>query len=465
VNSQQPRPSGPNEALRTAIKEAGCTYDTLARTVVRVAAENGEHARTNRSAVAHWLRGVRPSDRTAGYLAEALSRLTGRPVTVAELGYEADVGNGGVMTPFTPDAVGALTDLGAADLKRRLDRRSVLFSAAMLPLSLAWLNDADARGRRAREHGGTVGQAEIQTVQTLTEAYYAADENLGGGHGRTAVIQYLVTDVATFCTSRFRNDTDRRDMFSAAAELAYLAGWQCHDLGQEGLAQHYYAKSLQLATEADPHGQAAWTLRIMAHQALDLRTPAHSVALATRAVELAAGRVDPATEALFAITAARAHAADRNTRAATAAVHAAEDSIARDESNEADMPHWATLTGPARATVASHVAKTFTALGDHARAEQRYLAAAKARNPERFRRIHALNLAQAAEAQAGQGHADHACETWGTALGYMAGVDSDRIKQAVTGMRRTLVTFRRRGVPQAAGLDQQGAALLAQMTS
>ncbi len=181
VTSQQP----PNEALRAAISEAGCTYDTLARTVVRVAAENGEHARTNRSAVAHWLRGVRPSDRTAGYLIEALSRLTGRPVTTAELGYEPDVGEGGVMTPFTPDAIGALSDLGAADLGRRLDRRSVLFSAAMLPLSLAWLNDADSRGHRAREHGGTVGKAEVQTVRTLTEAYYAADENLGSTSSRT----------------------------------------------------------------------------------------------------------------------------------------------------------------------------------------------------------------------------------------------------------------------------------------
>jgi tetratricopeptide (TPR) repeat protein len=174
------------------------------------------------------------------------------------------------------------------------------------------------------------------------------------------------------------------------------------------------------------------------------------------------GCTSPATEALFAITAARAHAASGDYRAAIHAVHSAEDCLTR--AGEDQMPHWAAITGPAGATVASHTAKTFTALGDHRRAEAHYLAAASARDPGAYRRIHALNLAQAAEAQAHQGHADHACATWATAISYMPGVHSDRHRQALTAMRAQLRPYRRRRVPGAAELDQRAAEMLARRT-
>lgn len=452
----------PNEAFRCVVQEAGCSYEPLARLVVRIAAENGDRALTSRSSIAHWISGITPSGRMPDYLAEALSRRIGRPITVSELGFGESARDDEAVAPFGPDPIGSLSDLGKADLDRSLDRRSVLFSAALLPLSVAWLTEADERAKRVREHGGIIGMAEIEGVRTVTEAFNRADETLGGGHGRAAVVQYLVTDVAGYCAGSFRRDDDRRAMFGAAAELAYLAGWKCHDVGAEGLAQQYYAKSLQLATESDPHGHAAWTLRILAHQSLDLNRPQPCIALATRAWDRARGWVDPATEAMFAISAARAYAANRYDKAAVQAVLAAEDLLARGDDSQ--MPHWAALTGPASATVASHIAKTFTALGDHGRAESRYLAAAAARNPAQFRRIHALNLAQAADAQASQGHADQACIGWATALACMHGVSSDRHRQAIVAMRNHLTTFKRRKVPGAAELDQHGVDLLAKMT-
>jgi hypothetical protein len=88
------------------------------------------------------------------------------------------------------------------------------------------------------------------------------------------------------------------------------------------------------------------------------------------------------------------------------------------------------------------------------------MVAAVGRDPDSYRRIHALNLAQAAEAQAAQGHADRACSTWGTAVTYMEGVTSDRHRQALANMRSHLRTFKRRGVPGAADLDRRGRELL-----
>jgi hypothetical protein len=178
--------------------EAGCSHDALARAVVRVAAENGERALTNRSSIGHWLSGTKPAGRMPGYLTEALSRLTGRPIAPAGVG----------------------------------------------------------------------------------------------------LAENLVSDVAGYCASRFRREQDRREMFGAAAELAYPAGWKCHDIGDEGLALAYYGRALQLATESDPVAHAAWTLRILAHQSLDLGQPRHRQALATKAWDLVCGRIEPAGEAL-----------------------------------------------------------------------------------------------------------------------------------------------------------------------
>jgi tetratricopeptide (TPR) repeat protein len=386
------------------------------------------------------------------YLAEALSRRIGRPVTLADIGLGGEDGH---APPFGSDPIGAVIDVGKADL----DRRTMVYSAALLPLSLSYLAEASERGTRVRERGGTVGRAEVDAVRAITEAFHRADEALGGGHGRAAVVQYLITDAAAYCAGRFDRERDRRAMFGAAAELAYLAGWKCHDMGAEGAAQQYYARSLQLAAESDPRGHAAWVLRILAHQALDLGRPHRCAALAERAWDLARGRVDPAAEALFAITAARAHAVGCDHRAAIRAVLYAEDAVTRGDDEQ--MPRWAVATGPAAATVASHTAKTFTALGDHRRAEAHYTAAAAGRDPATYRRVHALNLAQAAEAQAAQGHADAACATWGTAMTHMEGVTSDRHRQALATMRAHLRTFKRRGVPGAADLDQRSELLIA----
>jgi tetratricopeptide (TPR) repeat protein len=434
------------------VQAAGCSYEMLARLVVRVAAENGERALTNRSSIAHWIAGTAPSGRMPGYLAEALSRRLRRRVTVADIGLAAEDGQ---VTPFDPDPIGSVIDLGKADL----DRRDVLFSIAVLPLSLTYLAEAAERGKWARTHGGLVGPAEVDAVRTITEAFNRADETLGGGHGRTAVVHYLITDVAAYCAGHFQRDRDRRAMFGSAAELAYLAGWKCHDIGAEGYAQQYYTRALQLANEADPREHAAWVLRIMAHQALDLHRPQRCAALATQAWDMVRGRTDPATEALFGITAARADAARGDHRAAIQAVHRAEDCL--DRGHDDQMPHWAAITGPAAATVASHTAKTFTALGDHRRAEAQYLAAAAARPAATYRRIHALNLAQAAEAQAAQGRADDACATWARAINYMAGVNSGRHRQALTTMRTQLRPYIRRRIRGAAELNQQAAEMLA----
>lgn len=446
-----------NDALAHLIKEAGYTYDSLARAVVRVAAENGDHGlRTNRSGVAHWIRGVPPAGSTPAYLAEALSRRLGRPVSTADIGL-GDAGE--IPDPFDPEPL-SLANLGRLELTKPVVRRSVLFSAALLPLASGWLSEAEARGRRAQGSGTVmVGDAEVATVRQITRAFNLADETLGGGHGRDAVVQYLVTDVAAYLRGTFRDEKTRSDMFGAAAELAYLAGWKCHDMSMEGIAQRYYSHALQLAYETADPAHAGWVLRILAHQALDLSHAPGAVELAEKAWQVARGRVSPATESLYAITAARAHAVAGTKKAATRAIHQAEGGIT--DARLSDVPSWAALAGNVAATVTSNAGKTFTALGDHAAAEARFTGSAGLRATEGFRRAGALNLAQVADAQAAQGHAEEACQSWSSAFESMSGVSSARHRAAVGRAQGYLRQYAHRRIPGAAAVDAQCRDLLA----
>jgi hypothetical protein len=78
------------------------------------------------------------------YLAEALSRRVGRPVTLADIGLGVEDGH---APPFGSDPIGSIIDLGKADL----DRRNMLYSVGLLPLSMAYLAEASERGTRIRE--------------------------------------------------------------------------------------------------------------------------------------------------------------------------------------------------------------------------------------------------------------------------------------------------------------------------
>lgn len=293
-------PREPNSRLRETIEAVGCTFEALAKDVRRVAAENGEMLQTNKSAISHWVSGARqPTGRTGQYLAEALSRRSHRTITQVELGLAAPEST---ADESDPDPVLAATDLGRADVERRRFLAIAAFTTAGVAMPLAYDHEATARMLRARTGTALVGAEDVDVVRQITVAFSAADERLGGGHGLTTVTAYLADTAAPMLRARFPTEVLRRAAFGAVAELAYLAGWKHHDLGQEGAAQRYYQVGYQLACEADPHGHAAWMMRALAHQALSLKQPHHCIDLAEAALAGGLGHIDGQTEALLHIT-------------------------------------------------------------------------------------------------------------------------------------------------------------------
>ncbi|MFG3121418.1 tetratricopeptide repeat protein [Streptomyces sp. NPDC048201] len=440
-----------NCRLRDVIAAVDCTYEGLARDVRRIAAENGEILQTNKSAVSHWVNGTRaPSGRVGQYLAEALSRRAGRTVTQTEIGLQA----GDDDAPAESDPVLAVTDLGRADVERRRFLAIAAFTTAGVAMPLGYDHEATARMLRARAGTSLVGVEDVDVVRQITAAFSAADERLGGGHGLTTVTAYLADTAAPMLRGRFPNEGLRRAAFGAVAELAYLAGWKHHDLGQEGAAQRYY----KLACEADPHGHAAWMMRALAHQALSLKQPHHCVDLVEGALRAGLGHVDGQTEALLHITHARAYAATDENSSAARALLAAEDALLRDDGPQ---PSYSRVSGPAAGTVASHTARTLTDLADHIGTEQQHRDALTRWDPEKYKRVHALTHADLGDSLAAQARADEAVAAWTQALVLMEGMTSDRTRKAITSIRSTLAVYQRRRVPGAADLARRAREALA----
>ncbi|WP_328965712.1 hypothetical protein [Streptomyces virginiae] len=451
-----------NQTLARVVASAELSYEAIAKGVQAVANASGNSAiRTSKSNVSYWVGGKEPNPDTARYLCEFLSRKVGRPLTLLDLGFNspgAHSGEANLGLTVEDDPVETLGRIGRADIERRdfLTRAAYSVAAAALPLGVA--GEAQARTAHALA-GGVAGAAEVAAVRDMVAMFTAIDERHGGQHGRSTVVQYLTDDVRRLCQARFETDDLRKEMFSAAGSLAYLAGWKAYDASEHGLAQRYYLQAFNLARSAENRADQAYVLRILAHHGMDNGRPEHVLGLANAALELSRG-VDPATESLFVICRARALAESGQQAEARREAERARELALRGET--AEMMGWATMWGTPKATVDSHTAKIYARLGDYAAAEVHHAGARKRYASTEHQRIAALSAAAEGGAQLKQGQIEAACATWDKALDTMTGIRSSRTVKSVRAMRADLAPFRTRGARSALELDERARTWLRQ---
>nr|MDT0657388.1 hypothetical protein [Micromonospora sp. DSM 115978] len=343
-------------------------------------------------------------------------------------------------------------------MERRSFAFSALYSLAALAVPLdAWREIVD-RGRRARSGDASVGRSEIQAVRNMLSAFGEADERLGGGHARLAVVQYLTTDVAGYLRGRFTSTADRQAMFGLAAELSYLAGWKAFDSALHGLAQRYYLHALRLANEADDRALAGFTLRAMAHQAVDLGHGREALRLATSALAWSTGRASPAATALFTILAARGYAATNDRARTMTAISSAESHLAK--ASPDGEPAWIRTSGFTETSLASQAGQALRDVGDLSGAVTQLQRSIVTRDPDAYRRTHTLTLANLADVQCTQGQLPEAVAGWSRALDAMSGVRSGRARHAVKNIRHRLASVGSRLPQEARQLNERAAATL-----
>ncbi|GAA2919321.1 MULTISPECIES: hypothetical protein [Streptomyces] len=405
--------------------------------------------------MAYWVQGTPPQAETARYLLEFLSRKLRRALTLDDVGLflaptDAELVSLGLTVEGDP--VETLGRLGRADIERRSFITTAAYSVAAAALPLGVAEDYADRTAHAIK-SGRAGATEVEAVRDMVAMFTAIDERHGGQHGRSTVVQYLQDDVRRLCRSRFPTEDLESQMYSAAGSLAYLAGWKAYDAGEMFLAQGYYLQAFKLARLARNPTEEAYVLRILAHHGMDNNSSEHILGLADRALRLSAGRVDPSTEALFVICRARALANSKRFTEALREAERARELAATGDVRE--MTGWASMWGHPTATVDSHTAAINTQVGNYMAAEQHHAAARQHYGNTEHQRIAALSAAAEGHAQLSQGQIERACHTWDHALDAMTGIRSKRAAKSVQAIRADLTSFRKRGVRQAAELDER----------
>ncbi|QKW08110.1 Tat pathway signal protein [Streptomyces sp. NA04227] len=452
-----------NRKLAALIKEAHWSQAQLAAALVRVAMEHGarEFAGVGRSHVSHWVRGTQPSGRAPELLCESLSRRLGRTVTTEDAGFSRSPGSRGIVVDWHTDTLTALADLGGADLD--MERRQVLSTATYSVTALAlpgaawWQSKARQDGREKSATRG-VGRGEVDSVRDMVSLFSRMDQRHGGGHARTAAVQYLTSDVAGYLKGRFATDRVRREMFSAAGELAYVSGWMAFDNSEHAIAQRYFVLAVKLAAEADDGPMAGHVLRAMAHQAVDLGQPRSALDLAS--ASMAGERYStaaPRERALLGVVHARSLAAVGESSAAAAALVRAEDDLAAARPGDEEPERVFFFQ---EASLAHETACTLRDCGDLDGALRQFSRSARTRKTSTFTRTHAVTLGYLGQVQIRQGNLEEACGSWAQALDSMDGVRSGRTRRTAQEMRAALSPFRKRGVRVATEIDARARAYL-----
>jgi tetratricopeptide (TPR) repeat protein len=417
-----------NERLRALLVEAGWSGAELARTINYVAVETGLRLEYKRASVAQWLSGGQPRSPVPDLVVEALSRRLNREVTTIEAGMNSALGGHADAESAGVEAWrGPLVDIAGRHHRDTVGHCVYRVAALSVPgrdgTSTTVSIPIQRSGAQVR-----VGAPEVDAARMMLRVFSDAEIAFGAGHIRPALADYLANTILPWTDARSANPEIRRELFSVAAQLTYLAGFLCFDDEYHGAAQRYYRAALELFTEAADTAGYAITLRAMSVQARLLGHHRHAVTLAEAATGTASTRVSPVTRAFLLGQSAVASAAAGDRVLATAHLLAAERhlELAGDEVVTVGAYHPSAL--------AHQRAAVLRCLGDGDGAISALKESLRCR-PAGEHRARALTSARLAELQIGQGQVAEAVATWHRFLDVYPMVRSGRVRTALVVLR------------------------------
>jgi hypothetical protein len=418
------RPRKPNHQLGALIIEADYSNKGLAKRVVDLGQVRGHlDLKYNHSSVERWLRGEQPKTTTPDLLAEVFSVALGRRVTPADLGMSRErlPDDAALHMSATPaGSAQVVSGLAEGDLEqRRLLIGSGFDLVAFSSAALRWLVAPRTTLPPGRGMRG-LGMADVLEIREATKAFRVLDNRLGAGRIRLTVVEYLRTDIAPLLHQARCTEDVRRHLFSAAAELAQLAGWQAYDLEMQGLAQRYLVQALTMARFAGAGALGGEILAAMSAQAVYVAQPDQAIDMA-QAAQTAGQRAGlPMLQTESLVMEAHGHALRQDSGACSRALRHAETTFG--QAADSDLPEW--LDYFDEAYFAAKIAHCFRALG-HGEQTQKYALRSLDMNP-RFVRGRAFNVALLAIGHALQGEVEQACVRGREAVDLTGNLDSVR---------------------------------------
>ncbi|MEH1125029.1 hypothetical protein [Micromonospora sp. CPCC 206061] len=352
----------PNRDLAALMRLASMSNKGLARRVCEIAAEHGQSVNYGHANVRRWLDGVQPRGMTPYFVAQAIGRKLGRPVSVAEVGMLPPEGNHPVQADkyaeHLTDSIEMISRLVHIDLAGASPRTVDLDTSTWSEVMVRWLLTPDSAVPRER----VSPTGAIIAVQRSTSLFSQLDYQFGGGYARSALIQYIASEVDPLL--RITANRKVPELLCASAALLRLAGWTAYDTGQHQAALRYLIQALRLAQEADDRALGGRILAGMSHQANYLGHYEHAVNLARAAQRGAHSAATPTAMTLFYAMEARGLANMGQRAACEHALDQAENWFSRRiPENE---PEWLQYFDAAE--LAAEFAHCYRDLGDAPRA-------------------------------------------------------------------------------------------------
>lgn len=335
--------STPNESLAALMAEAGYSRSALAREVRRLAAARGiEGVRCDHVDIGRWLSGMTPRGEKATLIADALGRRLGRALTLTDIGMAARSGPpmslALAFSESQPAVIRTAQMLWNEDLKRSDFLRHGAVTAAMLTTPMArWMLAPPADPPYRTGRSARVGNDDVEAVRATVHMFEEIDHQFGGGHARTAAVQYLTDSVAPLLNGTYTDAVGRR-LFEVAAQFTYKTGAMAYDVGLHGLARRYFVQALNLAHTSGDRALGGKVLALMSHQSNFLGEYQEAVDFARAAKHGAAGVATPKTHAMYCAMEARALASIGDKRSCIRVMRGAETSFARADTT--DNPDW-----------------------------------------------------------------------------------------------------------------------------
>jgi transcriptional regulator with XRE-family HTH domain len=180
------------------------------------------------------------------------------------------------------------------------------------------------------------GVAAAEGIRRTVSTMMSMDFQKGGGHTRRALLQFFRNQVLPELHAVHPGGV-RREIFSAAAEVAQLLGWSAYDVGRHPVAIRYFVQGLKLAEEAGDHLMGARLLANLSHQANFVGNYSDAVMYARAAQSALRGHSTPSVETMCVMMEARGLASLADQKGTAAAIHRAQQLFERRHSDE---PTW-----------------------------------------------------------------------------------------------------------------------------
>ncbi|MGW6281984.1 hypothetical protein [Kribbella sp. NPDC055071] len=431
----------PNESLAALLDEAACSRNALARDIRELAAARGlKDVRCDHVDVGRWLKGMVPRGAKPDLIAEALGRRLGRALSLGELGFTAErpLTLGLTFSESREATIRTSRRLWTEDLRRSDFLRMAVAAGALTTPMARWLVSPPA-DPPYRTHGlGRVGVDDVEAIRATLQMFERLDHQFGGGHARSAAVQYL-TDAVTPLLHANYTDAIGRELFSVAAQFTYKTGAMAYDVGRHGLARRYFVQALNLAHASGHRPLGGKVLALMSHQANYLGEHREAVDLA-RAAALGAGAdATPRVRSMYAAMEARGLASIGDKRACLRMMRHAEASFAK--STEADgEPDWIGYFD--QSELHDELAHCFTSLRTPREAE-RHAQAALRGSIDLHPRSRTFCRISLATSYLDAGEIAQACATAGEALAAAGKIKSARVRKYVRTFDNALTSFGR----------------------